>query len=456
MSQKQPCSIAARILNIVLPVIVCAAAVFYIGRVSGSDVAVQARLGEEVLGYVESFEDVMEAENYVKALISNATNKTFVPDISVDCELVHKSAPGYLTAESLADIIWARYEDDFCEAYMLYVDNEQVAAHHDGEVLESLIADIELELLESSNFTFESVEITNRVHITKQLCLKSMLRSIEEINAIVNPLEEAPPQSSNNSVVITTRISALAVASPEIRSDILNSLQENAAPDIAIDYNFVDTVTFNETIYYTTKYIEDPNTLVGRDTVLNEGSDGEKIVTYEIFYDTEGNIIRREVIEETIVTPAVDKVIKVGARPIPEDVPLGYFIWPCATPKGISSPYGPRVIYGKEEFHLGIDLPDKKGSPIYAADGGTVVWAGQTPSYGNSVRIMHGNGYETLYAHLDTILVSAGDKVHQDQLIGTMGNTGVAYGSHLHFEVRINGETHDPEDFLPELVIPGK
>ncbi len=456
MSRKQSGGIVSRILNIALPILTCAAAVFYIGHVSSLDVAVEARLDGDVLGYVESFEDVMEAENYVKSVISSATNKTFIPNISVNCDLVHKTAPKYLTAEEFAELIWARYADDFCEAYMLYIDDKQIAAHHDEAALEALISDIELELLASSDFTFEGVEITNQLHITKQLCLKTMLRSIDEINAIVNPLEAASPNENSNSMVITARISALAVASPEIHGDLIGSIQASSAPNVTIGYNFVDTATFNEPIYHTTKYIEDPNTLIGRDKVLTQGSDGEKIVTYEIFYDTEGNIVKREVIEETIVTPVVDTVIKVGTRPIPDSVALGYFIWPCEAPKGISSPYGPRVIYGKEEFHLGIDLPDKKGSPIYAADGGTVVWAGQTPSYGNSVRIMHNNGYETVYAHLDSITVSAGDKVYQDQLIGTMGNTGVAYGSHLHFEVRINGKTYDPEDFLPELVIPNQ
>ncbi len=456
MSQKQSCGIITRILNIALPILTCAAAVFYIGYVSSLDVAVEARLNGDVLGYVESFEDVMEAENYVKSVISSATNKTFAPDISVDCNLVHKTAPKYLTAKEFAELIWAKYEDDFCEAYMLYVDDKQIAAHHDKKALEALISDIEFELLASSDFSFEGVEITNRLHITKQLCLKSMLRSIDEINAIVNPLEEPPPESNTNSMVITARISALSVASPETHEDILDSIQASNTADVTIGYNFVDTATFSETIYHTTKYIEDPNTLVGRDKVLTQGSDGERIATYEIFYDAEGNIIRRELIEETIITPVVDTVIKVGARPIPDSVPLGNFIWPCETPKGISSPYGPRVIYGKEEFHLGIDLPDKKGSPIYASDGGTVVWAGQTPSYGNSIRIMHNDGYETLYAHLNTMLVSPGDKVYQGQQIATMGNTGVAYGSHLHFEVRINGKTYDPEDYLPELVIPNQ
>ena len=182
---------------------------------------------------------------------------------------------------------------------------------------------------------------------------------------------------------------------------------------------------------------------------MHAGTNGERTVTYEILYDNEGNIIGRNELSETVITPAKDRVIMVGEKPTPEPVPTGKFIWPCESPYGISSPYGWRVIYGKQEFHLGIDLPNVIGTPIYASDGGKVVFAGCTPSYGYNIRIEHVNGYSTLYAHLNELLVSVGDEVYQGQEIAKMGNTGVSYGSHLHFEVRINNQTQDPELFLP-------
>ena len=86
--------------------------------------------------------------------------------------------------------------------------------------------------------------------------------------------------------------------------------------------------------------------------------------------------------------------------------------------------------------HLGIDIANRTGTPILAADDGYVVMAGRdTWGYGNQVLIDHGNGFLTRYAHLDTIKVKAGQSVSKNQQIGTMGSTGRSTGPHLHFEV---------------------
>jgi murein DD-endopeptidase MepM/ murein hydrolase activator NlpD len=100
--------------------------------------------------------------------------------------------------------------------------------------------------------------------------------------------------------------------------------------------------------------------------------------------------------------------------------------------------------------HSGIDVANGKGTPIYAADAGYVVLSGRdTWGYGNQVVIDHGNGYKTRYAHLNTILVKAGDTVKKNQKIGTMGSTGRSTGPHLHFEVIYNGVMRNPLGFLP-------
>lgn len=100
-------------------------------------------------------------------------------------------------------------------------------------------------------------------------------------------------------------------------------------------------------------------------------------------------------------------------------------------------------------YHLAIDLTAWTGDPIYASDYGTVVYAGWNDSgYGNLVAIDHGNGYETLYAHLSQVYVYCGQGVYQGQVIGAAGDTGRSYGSHLHFEVRLNGGFVNPWSVL--------
>ncbi len=100
--------------------------------------------------------------------------------------------------------------------------------------------------------------------------------------------------------------------------------------------------------------------------------------------------------------------------------------------------------------HTGIDLAAPQGTPIYAAKGGVITAAGWSRvGYGYYVKINHGGGVETLYAHMSRIAVRSGQQVKQGALIGYVGRTGFATGPHLHFEVRIGGRTQNPWSFLP-------
>ena len=132
--------------------------------------------------------------------------------------------------------------------------------------------------------------------------------------------------------------------------------------------------------------------------------------------------------------------------------------WPtwCHT---ITSPFGYRVhpIYGNTRFHSGIDIGAGFGDTIMAAASGTVIYV-ETPvpgqnwggsGYGNYFIIDHGNGVSTLYAHCTNVYVSNGQQVSAGEAVGTVGSTGGSTGSHLHFEVRINGNRVDPLGCLP-------
>jgi len=116
----------------------------------------------------------------------------------------------------------------------------------------------------------------------------------------------------------------------------------------------------------------------------------------------------------------------------------------------ISSPFGYRIhpIFHVRKMHTGVDMSAGMGTPIRAADSGTVVQAGWRGGYGKCVVISHGNGLATLYAHQSVISVSVGDTVKRGQVIGKVGSTGYSTGPHLHFEVRVNGSPIDPMRYL--------
>lgn len=129
------------------------------------------------------------------------------------------------------------------------------------------------------------------------------------------------------------------------------------------------------------------------------------------------------------------------------------FIWPVPSIRNMGDGYGNRWIVEeqKNNFHKGIDItkPGCAGTPTVASAGGTVIQASDKGNgYGNCVIIDHGNGISTLYAHHQSLAVSVGDTVVQGQTIGYIGHTGYAYGDHLHFEVRLNGEHTNPLNYV--------
>ncbi|EFI42496.1 peptidase, M23 family [Peptoniphilus sp. oral taxon 386 str. F0131] len=123
--------------------------------------------------------------------------------------------------------------------------------------------------------------------------------------------------------------------------------------------------------------------------------------------------------------------------------------WPVPGHNSISSPYGMRFhpILKISRFHSGVDIPAPNGTPVVAARAGTVIMARAMSGYGNVVMVDHGD-IVTVYAHNSSIKVKVGQSVSQGDIVALVGSTGLSTGPHLHFEVRINGQTVDPMGYL--------
>lgn len=123
-------------------------------------------------------------------------------------------------------------------------------------------------------------------------------------------------------------------------------------------------------------------------------------------------------------------------------------IWP--TRGRISSGFGMRrnPFGGGSQFHYGIDIAGTHGTPVYATANGQVSFAGYRGGFGNLVIISHGYGFQTYYAHLSGFAVSNGQWVKRGQVIGYMGRSGRATGTHLHYEVHVNGVAVNPYRYL--------
>ena len=130
-------------------------------------------------------------------------------------------------------------------------------------------------------------------------------------------------------------------------------------------------------------------------------------------------------------------------------IPTGTLQWPLPVAGTITSQFGHRVdpITGEVSSHTGTDIACAEGTPILAAADGTVTVANGLDSWGGSygyyIQIDHGGGLETLYAHCSSICVTTGQQVQAGQVICYVGHTGRATGSHLHWEVRVDGNRAD-------------
>lgn len=144
--------------------------------------------------------------------------------------------------------------------------------------------------------------------------------------------------------------------------------------------------------------------------------------------------------------PGVAKVLGPGACEAVADgaIGVGLFIWPA------NNHFLSGFDYTPEANHSGIDIDGNEGDPVYVVDNGVVVYAGWNDwGYGNTIVVNHGNGWQTLYAHLSSISVGCGQSVWQGNLIGAIGSTGRSSGSHLHFEMMYSGTKVNPWNYLP-------
>ncbi len=143
--------------------------------------------------------------------------------------------------------------------------------------------------------------------------------------------------------------------------------------------------------------------------------------------------------------PGVAKVLGPGACESVANgaVGNGTFIWPA------NNHFLSGFDYNPSANHPGIDIDGEEGDPVYAADGGVIVYAGWNNwGYGNTIVVNHGNGWQTLYAHLSAYYVGCGQSVAQGGVMGTIGSTGNSTGSHLHFEMMLSGTKVNPHDYL--------
>jgi murein DD-endopeptidase MepM/ murein hydrolase activator NlpD len=208
------------------------------------------------------------------------------------------------------------------------------------------------------------------------------------------------------------------------------------------------SLTYTASIDYETVKTEDPDMYKGDTAVDVDGVEGEAEYTALVTYKN-GVAISKNITDEKVISEPVTKQVRVGTRETTTEVSTGSggsgdYFWPVDG--GYISAY-----QGDGRGHKGIDIAAPYGTPIYAAESGTVTRAtNKGDGYGNSVMISHSDGNETMYAHMSSIAISYGDYVVKGQLIGYVGSTGDSTGNHCHFEVRSGGYYLNPLDYVSQ------
>jgi murein DD-endopeptidase MepM/ murein hydrolase activator NlpD len=301
-------------------------------------------------------------------------------------------------------------------------------------------------LTESTSDGDMNATFVEEVSVSRQLAPASIEILPEEINDLLTsnilPAFYTSPEAGTSLADIARSYGlteeALLERNPHISPDGIldqNLLINYAMPMLQVQLTREEI--YAETIPYEILYVDDDTIYTGQTRVDVEGVNGSNTVTANVSY-VEGREFAREILD-----------IEHTLEPITEVVAVGTLIPPTyirPTTGAVSSRYGWRTLFGRREMHRGVDFSGKSGSPIVASSDGVVKFSGRSGNYGLMVVIDHGKGISTLYAHNSKNLVVVGQKVKQGDRIALMGNTGRTTGTHVHFEVQVNGKAVNPFD----------
>lgn len=324
--------------------------------------------------------------------------------------------------------------DQVKEEYVLAVDGVEVAACDSREAIDQALWQVKADYTTGDTVAVyfgSSVDISLQ-YLPAQTEVLDAPSLKEKLTQTGQPPEEEP---------------AVAVFAPETPPQEEPAPQPMAAPEETppLDVRTVEEVTYTQPIPVPVQEEPDSTLLLGERKVIQEGAPGLEERTDRITRRC-GEEQAREALSSKVLTEPTPTRVAVGTAQGVEGA-QGRFVWPCMGQ--ITSPFGPRHIFGSDSFHSGTDIAEGMGTPISAAADGTVVWAGTKGSYGSLVKVDHGNGFLTYYAHCSQLLVQEGDVVKQGQVIAEMGSTGRSTGPHCHFEIRWLDEPIDPQLCLP-------
>lgn len=409
----------------------------------------------KTLGYVRNQEDVTDVLDIAGTMLtensSGDTEIRFTANQNITFKPV--DARGKSTDDADTAVNKLVYMTDIeTEAFGVYDGSNLVAVVKSNEDAENLLNQTKDFLsIPDEGMTLESSEFTNDLDIRP---INVLLTSIQSNNDAMTLMTEGGKMEIYHIVEEGETLEGLSKTFGVEDINIFNEDNSELAAEIVqgdkvcihevvqpVGVKMVETGRMKEIVEYETIKQESDEYYKGDTYTKQEGVNGEQIFEGTLT-KISGEVVDRDGTTETRKKKK-DKIIIVGTAERPKTAPTGTFAMPIQR-YTLSSGFGYR--WGR--LHSGLDMAAPTGTPIYASDGGTIQRAGWYAGYGLCVEVYHENGRMTRYGHCSRLLVNVGDKVYQGQNIALVGNTGHSFGSHLHFEININGSPVNPRPYL--------
>ena len=406
----------------------------------------------ESVGVVSSQEEKDAMLDSLETRVSSVLGEEYSYDGEITLTPVYATPEEFIDTAEVEDTLFDN-AGAYMEAYAISVDGVELGYAPDKDELYRMLDEVAQPYIpQSDSISYEFVEDVQvypvRLPANSQFDVQAIWDTISalEVEESVYVVEKG---DTFNAIAYSLDMwpNELSVLNPDVIVDKIWIGQElviqEAVPFLSVQATTDET--YEETVPSPVEYIETADLYVGDTKVKEQGEDGLDLVNAHVTY-INGVEVEREVITSQTLKEPTTTYSYTGTTPRPVTASNGYYIWPVRGK--ITSYFGGRNLWGRDDFHLGLDIACATGTSIKAADGGTVITAGWSGSYGNLVAIRHDNGTVTYYAHNSSILVSVGQKVYQGQIIAKAGMTGNASGPHCHFEVRINGTSVNPLNYL--------
>ncbi|MDM5361526.1 M23 family metallopeptidase [Peribacillus sp. ACCC06369] len=412
-------------------------------------------------------EKVEEAqEDYPDFTFDRETQLTFVPEEVFDVEVKEDQA-----VKGIQDQLNVK-----AEAYEIDIDNQAVAYVASKDDAEDVLEKITLLYVNEEEFSeYESVKKESEtdagalkepgsrildIKFSVPVTFKETMVDPDEIKTVdktLSMIEEGKEEKTIYEAKEDEDLESIAIRH-DMDLDQLLELNPGQEEDKGIKEGerlyvtqrtpyvnvMVEREVFKEErIPFEKKVKEDDELPKGELITEQIGNEGIRAYTYAVS-ETNGKKISETIVKKEVTEKAKTEITRKGTKVIPSQG-SGTYSWP-ADGGYISSKQGQR--WGK--LHKGIDIARPTTRTITAADHGIIETAGNSGGYGNKITINHNNGYKTVYAHLDSIDVKAGQKIEKGMKIGMMGSTGHSTGVHLHFEIYKNGSLVNPLNYISQ------